>query len=175
MRIFILFACIGLLVSSPLLARQDRQNLPLIRGKIIEKNSEAPMIGANVLLKTQQDSLISNTTTGQDGTFSIAYPRLPVFKLEITYVGFEKIIREFSRGMPLDLGTIAISEDSNLLGEVLIEGENAVGEMRGDTAVFNANAFKTKENAMAEDLIGKLPGITIENGQVQAQGEQVQK
>jgi len=175
MRIFILFACIGLLVSSPLLARQDRQNLPLIRGKIIEKNSEAPMIGANVLLKTQQDSLISNTTTGPDGTFSIAYPRLTVFKLEITYVGFEKVIREFSRGMPLDLGTIAISEDSNLLGEVLIEGENAVGEMRGDTAVFNANAFKTKENAMAEDLIGKLPGITIENGQVQAQGEQVQK
>ncbi|WP_439482998.1 outer membrane beta-barrel protein [Cyclobacterium plantarum] len=175
MRIFILFICIGLWATTGLLARQDRQNVPLIKGKIIEKDSQDPMIGANVLLKTQQDSLISNTTTGPDGTFSIAYPRLPVFKLEITYVGFEKVTREFSRGMPLDLGTIAISEDSNLLGEVVIEGENAVGEMRGDTAVFNANAFKTKENAMAEDLIGKLPGITIENGQVQAQGEQVQK
>ncbi|MGX7835705.1 hypothetical protein ACWKSR_11200, partial [Campylobacter fetus subsp. venerealis] len=28
---------------------------------------------------------------------------------------------------------------------------------------------------MAEDLIGKLPGVTIQNGEVQAQGEAVQK
>ncbi|MEX0882726.1 MAG: carboxypeptidase-like regulatory domain-containing protein, partial [Cyclobacteriaceae bacterium] len=147
----------------------------MIKGKVVEQSSKDPMIGANVLLKTQEDSLIGNATTGPDGAFSIAYPLLPMFKLEITYVGFEKVTREFSRGMPLDLGVISLSEDSNLLGEVVIEGENSVGEMKGDTAVFNASAFKTKENAMAEDLIGKLPGITIENGQVQAQGEQVQK
>lgn len=141
----------------------------------MDKTTKEPMIGANILLRNQQDSLISNTTTGSNGSFSIAYPRLPVFKLEITYVGFEKVTKEFRRGMPLDLGEISISEDSQLLGEVTIEGESVVGEMRGDTAVFNASAFKTKENAMAEDLIGKLPGVTIVNGKVQAQGEDVQK
>jgi len=141
----------------------------------VDKTTKEPMIGANILLRNQQDSLISNTTTGSNGSFSIAYPRLPVFKLEITYVGFEKVTKEFRRGMPLDLGEISISEDSQLLGEVTIEGESVVGEMRGDTAVFNASAFKTKENAMAEDLIGKLPGVTIVNGKVQAQGEDVQK
>ncbi|WP_154855987.1 outer membrane beta-barrel protein [Cyclobacterium xiamenense] len=177
MRIFTLsffFLAISLAGSS-LQARQDRPSPPQIRGQIVEQGSQDPMIGANVVLKTQGDSLITSTTTGPDGKFSIAYPRLPVFKLEITYVGFEKVTREFSRGMPLDLGVIGIREDSQLLGEVVIEGETSVGEMKGDTAVFNASAFKTRENAMAEDLIGKLPGITIENGQVQAQGEQVQK
>ncbi len=177
MRIFTLsffFLAISLAGSS-LQARQDRPSPPQIRGQIVEQGSQDPMIGANVVLKTQGDSLITSTTTGPDGKFSIAYPRLPVFKLEITYVGFEKVTREFSRGMPLDLGVITIREDSQLLGEVVIEGETSVGEMKGDTAVFNASAFKTRENAMAEDLIGKLPGITIENGQVQAQGEQVQK
>lgn len=177
MRISTLFAFfLGmLLMGTHLEARQDRPTPPMIQGKIVEQGSEDPMIGANVVLKTQGDTLISSTTTGPDGTFKIAYPRTPVFKLEVSYVGFEKITREFTRGMPLDVGVIAIQEDSQLLGEVVIEGENAVGEMKGDTAVFNASAFKTRENAMAEDLIGKLPGITIENGQVQAQGEQVQK
>jgi len=176
MRIFTFLTFLVLSTAfAPLLAQQNRQGSPLIRGIIVDKTSQDPMIGANILLKNQQDSLIGNTTTGTDGSFSIAYPRLPVFKLEISYVGFEKVTKEFRRGMPLDLGTISISEDSQLLGEVTIEGENVVGEMRGDTAVFNASAFKTKENAMAEDLIGKLPGVTIENGQVQAQGEQVQK
>lgn len=177
MRISTLFAFfLGMLMmGGQLEARQDRPTPPMIQGKIVEQGSEDPMIGANVVLKTEGDTLISSTTTGPDGTFRIAYPRLRVFKLEVSYVGFEKITREFTRGMPLDMGVIAIQEDSQLLGEVVIEGENAVGEMKGDTAVFNASAFKTKENAMAEDLIGKLPGITIENGQVQAQGEQVQK
>ena len=177
MRIFTFLTFFALsLVLTPLLAQQNRQGgSPVIKGTIVDKTTKEPMIGANILLRNQQDSLISNTTTGANGSFSIAYPRLPVFKIEITYIGFEKVTKEFRRGMPLDLGEISIGEDSQLLGEVTIEGENAVGEMRGDTAVFNANAFKTKENAMAEDLIGKLPGVTIENGKVQAQGEDVQK
>jgi len=176
MRIFTFLTFFALILAfTPLLAQQDRQGSPMIRGTIVDKTTKEPMIGANILLRNQQDSLISNTTTGSNGSFSIAYPRLPVFKLEITYVGFEKVTKEFRRGMPLDLGEISISEDSQLLGEVTIEGESVVGEMRGDTAVFNASAFKTKENAMAEDLIGKLPGVTIVNGKVQAQGEDVQK
>ena len=59
--------------------------------------------------------------------------------------------------------------------EVLIEGQVPVGEQKGDTTSFNANAFKTRENAQAEDLIRKLPGVTFQNGQIQAQGEQVQR
>ncbi|MDO6437868.1 outer membrane beta-barrel protein [Cyclobacterium sp. 1_MG-2023] len=176
MRIFTFLTFFALLMAStPLLAQRNRQGPPLIRGIVVDQNSQDPMIGANVLLKTQGDSLISNTTTGADGSFTIAHPRLPVFKLEVSYVGFEKVTMELSRGMTLDLGKISIGEDSQLLGEVTIEGENVVGEMRGDTAVFNASAFKTRENGMAEDLIGKLPGVTIENGKVQAQGEDVQK
>lgn len=147
----------------------------MIRGQLIEGTTKEPLIGANVLIKTMGDTLVSNTVSGADGTFELAYPRLPAFLLEISYVGYEKIIRTMSRGVPLDLGIISLNEDSKLLGEVVIQGEGAVGEMKGDTAVFNASAFKTRENAMAEDLIGKLPGVTMENGQVQAQGEQVQK
>jgi hypothetical protein len=61
------------------------------------------------------------------------------------------------------------------LGEVLVKGVSVVGEQKGDTTSFNANAFKTQTNAQAEDLIRKMPGITMQGGQIQAQGEQVQK
>jgi translation initiation factor 1 (eIF-1/SUI1) len=172
-----LFLCI----AHGLMAQQRRgeggqgRQVPTITGKIVEAATQEPLIGANVMIKTPEDSLVSNTVTDSEGVFSLAYPRLPAFKLEISYIGYERIIQNISRGTPLDLGTIALREDSKLLGEVVIEGQAAVGEMKGDTAVFNASAFKTRENAMAEDLIGKLPGVTIENGQVQAQGEQVQK
>ncbi|EON77015.1 hypothetical protein ADIS_2464 [Lunatimonas lonarensis] len=179
MKIFTLSTFFVFLFGLQELEAQQRRSAdgqgPMIRGQVVEAESKEPLIGANVLIKTPGDTLLSNTVTGMDGRFEIAYPRIQSFTLEITYVGYEKVTRSMSRGVPLDLGVIAISEDSKLLGEVVIQGEAAVGEMRGDTAVFNANAFKTRENAMAEDLIGKLPGVTIENGQVQAQGEQVQR
>lgn len=155
--------------------QRGNQTPPMIRGLLIEGATKEPLIGANVFIKTLGDTLISNTVTGADGSFELVYPRLRSFLLEISYVGYEKITMTMSRGVPLDLGVLTLTEDSKLMGEVVIQGESSVGEMRGDTAVFNASAFKTRENAMAEDLIGKLPGITIENGQVQAQGEQVQK
>ena len=124
MRIFTFLTFFALtLASTPLLAQRDRQGPPLIRGIVVDQNNQDPMIGANILLKTEGDSLISNTTTCADGSFSIAHPRLPVFKLEVSYVGFEKVTMELRRGMTLDLGKISIGEDSQLLGEVTIEGD----------------------------------------------------
>ncbi|WP_143244192.1 outer membrane beta-barrel protein, partial [Algoriphagus ratkowskyi] len=91
------------------------------------------------------------------------------------FIGYVTISRTHSGRDPIDLGVLTLVEDAQVLGEVIIQGQNPLGEMRGDTTSFNASAFKTKENGMAEDLIGKIPGVTISNGEVQAQGESVQK
>ena len=45
----------------------------------------------------------------------------------------------------------------------------------GDTVAYNAAAFKVSADADVEGLLKKMPGITISNGQVEAQGEQVRK
>src|SRR5690606_6931434 len=45
----------------------------------------------------------------------------------------------------------------------------------GDTTEYNASAFKTNPDAVAEDLITKMPGITNENGTIKAHGEEVKK
>jgi len=147
----------------------------LLKGKVIESGSQETMIGANVLIKTVTDSLLVSTVTGVDGAFEIARPRIPSVKLEISFLGYQKITKIHNRGDALDLGTLVLIEDSKLLGEVVIEGQIVVGEVKGDTTSFNANAFKTRENADAEDLIRKIPGVTIQNGEIQAKGETVQK
>lgn len=146
-----------------------------LTGKIIDGVANVPMIGANVLVKTVTDSLLLGTVTGADGRFEIARPNIPSVKVEITFIGYKSISIVHQIRQSLDLGDIVILEDTKVLGEVLIEGQVPVGEQRGDTTSFNANAFKTQTNAQAEDLIRKMPGITMQNGQIQAQGEQVQR
>lgn len=163
-------------ISESKAQRGDWRNQEIfIKGRVIESDNKDPMIGANVLLKTVTDSLLVSTVTGIDGTFEIRRPLIPNVKLEIIFLGYQKISLIHDRGDALDLGTLVLIEDSKLLGEVIIEGQISVGEVKGDTTSFNANAFKTRENADAEDLVRKIPGITIQNGEIQAKGEQVQK
>ena len=133
------------------------------------------MIGANVLIKTVTDSLLRGTVTGADGRFELARPFIPEVKLEITFLGYKTITKIHSMREPVELGELILLEDTKVLGEVLVKGVSVVGEQKGDTTSFNANAFKTQTNAQAEDLIRKMPGITMQGGQIQAQGEQVQK
>ena len=155
--------------------RAGQRQIRILNGKVIEASTQQPMIGANVLVKTVLDSLLISTVTGVDGSFEINRPNIPAVVIEISYLGFQKISKVHNRNEELDLGVLGLVEESKLLGEVVIVGQVPVGEMKGDTTSFNANAFKTQENAQAEDLVRRLPGITYEGGQLQAQGEQVQR
>lgn len=46
---------------------------------------------------------------------------------------------------------------------------------KGDTVSYNASAFKVTNDADVEGLLKKMPGITITDGTVEAQGEEVKK
>ncbi|QYH40359.1 outer membrane beta-barrel protein [Algoriphagus sp. NBT04N3] len=151
--------------------RQERK----FTGTVIDGSINQPMVGANVQIKTVTDSLLRGTVTDGQGKFEIIRPNIPQVKIEITFIGYRTITKIHSMREPVDLGDLILLEDTKVLGEVLIEGQVPVGEQKGDTTSFNANAFKTRENAQAEDLIRKLPGVTFQNGQIQAQGEQVQR
>ncbi|HEX2631027.1 MAG TPA: outer membrane beta-barrel family protein, partial [Chitinophagaceae bacterium] len=74
-----------------------------------------------------------------------------------------------------DFGTLVADKDVKALGEVVVTSTVPI-VVKGDTVQFNADAFKTKPNATAEDLLKKLPGVEVDKeGNVKAQGEQVQK
>ena len=172
-----------LLIFSSLLAfpsfgqRPTGEDRParVLTGTVFDGVTKTPMVGANVLIKTVTDSLLVGAVTDGQGKFEIVRPNIPQVKIEITFIGFVTISKVHSFRDPVDLGDLVLLEDSQVLDEIVIEGLNPVGEQRGDTTSFNAKAFKTQENAQAEDLIRKLPGITMQGGQLQAQGEAVQK
>jgi len=147
----------------------------ILSGTVMDGATNTPMIGANVLIKTVTDSLLLGTVTDVKGHFEIERPRIPAVKIEVKFIGYITISKVHNQRDPLDLGELTILEDTQTLAEVIIVGQIPVGEMKGDTTSFNANAFKTKENGVAEDLVRKLPGITMQDGKVQAQGEAVQK
>ena len=46
-----------------------------------------------------------------------------------------------------------------MLGEVEVKGTSAQMVVKNDTLEYNANAFKTANNAVVEDLLKKMPCV----------------
>lgn len=148
-----------------------------ITGTIQDLKSGEPLIGVNAQLQpTESTELLTGGVSDANGRFSVNAPSAGDFRLLLTYVGYKrqrKSITVPSGG--LDLGTIYLRQDPKQLAEVVVKEEAIRAQQRGDTTVFNADAYKTNPEANAEDLIEKMPGVVVENGTVTAQGEQVQK
>ncbi|GLR19410.1 outer membrane beta-barrel protein [Portibacter lacus] len=147
-----------------------------ISGKILEGENNEPVIGASISLLQSIDSLlIRGEVSDIEGNFLIKNIKSNDFLLRINYLGFEPIYHPFNAEKDIDLGTFKMYESAELLDEIVVEAEVVTGTQRGDTISYNAAAFTTLADADTKDLIAKMPGIVIIDGQVQAEGEAVQK
>src|SRR5690606_2917827 len=79
------------------------------------------------------------------------------------------------RGEAVDLGRIALADDVVALDEAVVEAVQERVILRGDTTAYNAAAFQVNPDANAEDLVAKLPGVVVQDGEVQAEGEAVRR
>lgn len=68
-----------------------------------------------------------------------------------------------------------MSEDARLLGEVSVQGRATRAEQKGDSLMYNAEAFQVMMGSSAEDLLAKMPGIVVEGGTIQAQENKYRK
>ena len=96
----------------------------------------------------------------------------------VSFLGYQNLQRTVEVGTePLNLGPVGPANRGHRAQGVEIVGQAAAAVQKGDTAQFNAGSFKTNPDANAQDLITKMPGVTIDpsTGKVQAQGEQVQR
>ncbi|MDX5437711.1 MAG: TonB-dependent receptor, partial [Pontibacter sp.] len=144
---------------------------------IVQSNSDKSALpGANVVLTNASDAKKIATVTDTEGRFRFERVAQGQYTLEINYIGFDKYTRTFQvQKAAVNLGTLQLKDASTAIKEVQIVGRASLGEQKGDTSQFNAKAFKTAKDASAEELVTKMPGVTIQDGKVQAQGEDVQQ
>ncbi len=145
-----------------------------IKAEIIEGGSRQTIPNATVLLLSLPDSSqVDGIITDLDGKFEISGIKEGNYLLKITYLGYETINRTIDLDEDKDFGTISMSLEAQDLNEVTISGRRSLSQQKKDTTMYNADAFKTMKDASAQTLIEKLPGVTSEDGALQAQGENI--
>ena len=146
-----------------------------VRGTLVDSATRKPLAGARVQLM-QTGSETKGDITAKDGAFAVKDVDNGAWQMLITYVGYDTLRKGLSiQGADVDMGTVMLKEAFVSTKDVVVE-TTAVGSVqKGDTVEMNAKAFKTAKDASAEDLVTKMPGITMQDGKVQAQGEQVRQ
>lgn len=146
-----------------------------VSGNLIDENKQAA-IGSSVLLLKTDSSFVKGTTTDIEGQYKLENISSNNYILKILSLGYKPIFKSIKiENQDLIIPTIALKQNSTNLKEVTVEAQQALATQNGDTTSFSSKAFKVNKDATAEDLVTKMPGITVVDGKVQAQGEEVKK
>ncbi|MBI1343492.1 MAG: outer membrane beta-barrel protein [Terrimonas sp.] len=150
---------------------------PVLKGVVKDGETKLPLADATVRLTASGDSTIRyNTLTNKQGVFQFTAIKPLSYRLEISYSGFEITRTDLAwKNSSQDLGDLLLLREAKTLGDVTIISKTAAVRVKNDTTEFSASQFKVNPDANSEDLIKKMPGVTVENGVVKAGGEQVKK
>lgn len=150
-----------------------------IKGTVVDSKSMEPIPSAIITLHSvavdgSLDKTLAYTTSKQDGSFSLKLSATPLaVRCRVRLMGYVEQVVSLTPSMLSNPFTIYLVESAELLPEVVVL--SAPIHARGDTISYRASAFITPTTYSAEDLMKKLPGITIDtSGLIRYQGDPIQ-
>jgi hypothetical protein len=132
--------------------------------------------GTVVLLNPTDSTLEFFGITNAQGQFQIRNIKEGNYLLQASFIGFKSLYSplRIPRAEGADLGDLVLEALPVDLAGAEVVGEAVPLGISGDTVIYNAAAFKTKPDAVTEDLLKQLPGIEVDRaGNIKALGEDV--
>ena len=147
-----------------------------ITGSIADSSENKKLHQAVIsLLKKTDTTLVSFTRSNAEGKFLFPAIDTGSYLILISYPKFADFMETIELKGDLHLGEISLTMKSKLLEEAVIR-TNASIRIKGDTTEFVADSFKVRDGATVEELLKKLPGLTVNaKGEIVAQGKKVDK
>jgi len=154
------------------------QSVATVKGILIDSLNKQSLKDASIVVLAASDSSLEVFTLAKaDGSFVINNAPFGEMIVQVKFQGYEPFSKKITfsaKNSSVDLGKIYLQTAANDLGNVTVTQSPV--KMNKDTVEFTASAFKTKPNAVAEDLLKKIPGIQVDkDGSIKAQGETVQR
>ncbi len=149
-----------------------------VRGVVVD-SVKKPVSGAMVVALTRKDSVIAAfATSGGSGAYLLSRLAPGNYILQVTQIGSKPFRRDFTLGAGnITADTVMMVGAGPIkLNDLVVSAEHVPIVNKPDTLEFNAAAFKTRINATTEELLKRLPGVTVDaDGTITAQGKTVQQ
>ena len=151
-----------------------------VTGFVKDAETGEALVRATVqIMTTDTASMVTGITTNNMGGYTIKNVEEGNYIVKISYLGYRNFYRAATvknGATILNVGTALLYPNSILLESAVVTGKLPQMEVKEDTIVFNADAFKVPEGSVLEDLIKKLPGAQVDNdGSITINGKKVNK
>ncbi len=143
---------------------------------IVKDTTNAPLEMANVMAINQVTKTVdSYSITNNKGKFQLSLKANANYNIKFSYLGLKTKSLVMATKAEDISQTITLNADVTELAGVEIVREMPVS-IKGDTIIYNADSFKTGTERKLEDVLKKLPGVTVnKDGEVEVEGKKVSK
>ncbi len=170
MRSFRILLFLLIISSLQVSAQQNRQ----VSGRLVDSSS-SPLARATVKLFTANSKDTLRTVSNNTGFFLFKNVPSSNFSILVSNIGYSTQEKKFTKDERLEdirLDDIVMLPSFTTLQEVIVSTPPI--QVKEDTVEYKADSFRVKPNSMVEDLLKKLPGVTVDkNGDITAQGKKV--
>lgn len=161
----IFFIFVFQLISGAIIAQS-------VTGKVVDEEAQ-PIPFCNVAAFSAADSsLVKGTTTQPNGTFSLSLPEGNYY-VNVSFVSYapQFLPLTLSGNKEIDIGTITLQPNSEVLDEVVIEGEKSTMELKLDKRVFNVEKDLANVGCNAAEILNNVPSVEVDvEGNVSLRG-----
>jgi hypothetical protein len=153
----------------------NAQRKTTVSGIVADADTKQTLVGALVAMSPAADSTnVTHLVSGAGGAFSTGLAQ-GEYRVEVSLLGYETLRREVSvTRSRLALDTLYLNPGV-IIDAVIKKGVAIRTSLEGDTIIYNADSYKVAADADVSGILSKMPGIKVENGSVEAQGEAVKK
>lgn len=153
----------------------------VLKGKVVNAETGEPLAGAVVQGEINPQPswiILNNTSCDSLGCFYLRASYEGRVVITYSMLGFKtqrKVDYAYGKEVPdtTDVGVIKLQPTALMLKEVAVEASVPRITMRGDTIIFNPEAFKLKEGARLDELVRKLPGVENKDGKLYWNGKPI--
>ncbi|HZH87212.1 MAG TPA: outer membrane beta-barrel protein [Brumimicrobium sp.] len=155
---------------------QDMKFTGVVNDTINDKPLENAVIMA---VRLSDGVLLGYTRSAADGSYDLKGVPIDTMELVVSHYKFDEkrfYIIGSKENNEIHIPNIILPEQATQFEEVIVYANKEPIYFRGDTLVYVADSFATKENAMVEDLLKNLPGLQVDDdGNVSSQGRKITK
>ncbi len=142
-----------------------------VRGMAKDSEQKALEFANILLLSASDSSLVHMEMSEADGSFVFKGVEAAEYLLQISSMGYEDYTSDaFEVNADLDLGIVNISTSDIQLNEVVVRYRKPILEQQGGTLVVNVANSIIANSGSAENVLKKVPGVMIINGNVSMAG-----
>lgn len=151
-----------------------------VKGTVYDTTGTRPLKNALAMAVRVSDSvLLDFQRTDANGQFEISGFDIDTFSLIISHPDADDktyFIFGADDNFDITIPSVIMPPKSQDFEEVVIYAYKDPIYYKGDTLVYIADSFNVDENAVVEDLLKKLPGVSVDkDGKITTQGEEIAK